>query len=57
MQSETVIAISTLSEAEYERKNKATYLIDSAIRERQSAKRENQKQVRGPHGIWREDNA
>ena len=30
---------SALSESEYERKNKATYLIDSAIRERQSAHR------------------
>jgi hypothetical protein len=47
--------ISTLSDAEYERKNKAMYLIDVSVRERLAARRGNQNQVRGPRGIWRED--
>jgi hypothetical protein len=43
MQAETVEAISALSDAEYERKNKAMYLVDASIRERLAARRGNQR--------------
>jgi len=55
MQAETVEAISALSDAEYERKNKAMYLIDSSIRERLAARTANQYVIRGPRGVWREE--
>ena len=55
MQAETVEAVSTLSEQEHERKAQATYIVDASIRERMAARRENQKHVRGPRGIWSEE--
>ena len=53
MQEETLDTIGSLTELEFERKNKNALLIDNFLRERYSEKRAHLKQVLGPKGTWR----
>ena len=53
IQEETLETIGSLSEQEFERKNKDALLIDNFIRDRLSEKRVHLKQVLGAKGTWR----
>ena len=54
IQGETLDAIGSLSEVEFERKNKDSLLIDNFIRDRYSVQKSHLKQVLGCRGPWRQ---
>ena len=54
IQEETLDTIGTLSEHEFERKNKDALLVDNFIRERHQEQRAYLKQVLGSKGSWRQ---
>ena len=53
IQEETLETIGSLSEQEFERKNKDALMVDNFIRERYCEKRGHLKQVLGAKGTWR----
>ena len=54
IQGETLDAIGSLSEVEFERKNKDSLLIDNFIRDRYEVQKSHLKQVLGCKGPWRQ---
>ena len=54
IQGETLDAIGSLSEVEFERKNKDSLLIDNFIRDRYNVQKNHLKQVLGCKGPWRQ---
>ena len=54
IQEETLDTIGSLSEQEFERKNKDALLIDNFIRERHQEHRTYLKQAHGARGTWRQ---
>ena len=54
IQEETLDTIGSLSEQEFERKNKGALLIDNFMRERHSQQRFHLNSVLGPKGTWRQ---
>ena len=54
IQEETLDTIGSLSEQEFERKNKDALLIDNFIRERYEEQRAHLKQMIGAKGLWRQ---
>ena len=54
IQEETLDTIGSLSEQEFERKNKDALLIDNFIRERYEEQRAHLKHMIGAKGLWRQ---